>query len=136
MNDFNSTVVEEFRANAGHVGGSLAGTALLLIHHLGARSGIERVLPVAYSPLADGRWAVVASNGGSPAHPAWYYNLRAHPRIKVELGAQTFTVLAEELQGAARAELWAALAEKHPALAEFQDGTARLLPVFVLTRQD
>lgn len=134
--DFNAHVVEEFRANGGRVGGALADTAIMLIHHLGARSGIERVLPVAYSPRSDGRWVVVASAGGSPAHPAWCHNLRAHPRIEVEVGTQRFTVLAEELAGAARAEVWAELTVKHPALGEFQSSTIREFPVFLLTRQD
>ena len=79
---------------------------MILIHHIGARSGIERVTPLACNPQGDGRLAIVASNGGSPAHPDWYYNLRAHPRITVEVGTQTFPVLAQELDDTARAELW------------------------------
>jgi deazaflavin-dependent oxidoreductase (nitroreductase family) len=78
----------------------------------------------------------VASNGGSPAHPDWYYNLKAHPRITVEVGSQTFTVLAEELGHAARAELWPKLVAETPALGEFQAKTPRQIPVIVLTRQD
>ncbi len=95
--DFNANIIEEFRANQGRVGGPLAGTPMILIHHIGARSGIERVTPLACNPQGDGRLAIVASNGGSPAHPDWYYNLRAHPRITVEVGTQTFPVLAQEL---------------------------------------
>ena len=134
-NDFNNRIVEEFRANAGRVSGVLAGTPMILIHHIGARSGIERVTPLACSPQADGQFAIVAANGGAPAHPGWYYNLRAHPRITVEVGAETFTVLAEELEGTARAGLWAKLVAEFPSVGEFQARTARRIPVFLLTRQ-
>jgi len=135
-NDFNTKIIEEFRANQGRVGGLWAGTTLILIHHIGAKSGIERVTPLACSPQGDDRFAIVASNGGSPAHPDWYRNLKASPRITVEVGAQGFTVLAEELDGTARAELWPRLVAWAPDLGEFQARTARRIPVFMLTRQD
>ena len=70
----------------------MGGHPLILLHHIGARSGIERVSPLGCFPQADGRFAIVASNGGSPTHPDWYYNLKASPKIKAEVGAQTFTV--------------------------------------------
>src|ERR1700746_3856237 len=95
--DFNTKMIEEFRANEGRVGGSWAGTTLILIHHIGARSGTEHLTPLGCSPLGEGRFAIVASNGGSPTHPDWYYNLKANPRIRVEVGTQTFWVLAGEL---------------------------------------
>jgi len=134
--DFNAAIIAEFRANEGRVGGLLAGTPMILIHHIGARSGTERVTPLACNPQPDGRIAIVAANGGSPAHPAWYYNLKANPRITVEVGAQTFTVVAEELDGAARAGLWPTLIAESPAIGEHQARTARQIPVFMLTRQD
>ena len=118
--DFNAKIIEEFRANEGNVGGPLAGTPLILIHHIGAKSGIERVSPLACSPQGNGRFAIVASNGGSPAHPDWYYNLRANPRIYVEVGTQTFTVLTDELDDTARAELWPKLVAEAAAVGEFQ----------------
>ena len=67
--DFNTKMIEEFRANGGRVGGPWAGTTLILIHHIGARSGTERVTPLGCSRQGDGRMAIVASNGGSPAPP-------------------------------------------------------------------
>ncbi len=94
-NDYNTKIIEEFRANTGRVGGPWAGITLILVHHIGARSGVERVSPLAYSHQGDGRYAIWAANGGSPAHPNWYHNLKAHPRIKAEVGTQTLTVLAE-----------------------------------------
>jgi deazaflavin-dependent oxidoreductase (nitroreductase family) len=131
--DYNSKIIEEFRANEGRVGGIWAGTTLVLIHHIGARSGIERVLPLGCSPQGDGRFAIVASNGGSSAHPDWYYNLKANPRIKVEVGTQTFTALAEELDGTARAGLWPKLVAQYPTIGEYQTRTRRQIPVFMLT---
>jgi deazaflavin-dependent oxidoreductase (nitroreductase family) len=135
-NDFNKKIIEEFRANEGRVGGLLAGTPMILIHHIGAKSGIERVTPLACTPLRDGRYVIVASNGGSPTHPSWYHNLKANPRIEVEVGSQTFTVLAQELDDTARAELWLKLVAAAPALGEFAAETRRQIPLFVLTRQD
>jgi deazaflavin-dependent oxidoreductase (nitroreductase family) len=109
---------------------------MILIHHIGATSGIERVSPLACSPQQDGRLAIVASNGGSPTHPDWYHNLKANPRITVEVGNQTFTVLAEELDDTARAELWPKLVAEYPDVGKHQTRTTRQIPVFTLTRQD
>jgi deazaflavin-dependent oxidoreductase (nitroreductase family) len=132
---FNAEIVEEFRARGGHVSGPLAGTPLMLVHHTGARSGIERVVPLAYLPRPDGRFVIIASNGGSPGHPAWYYNLKANPKITVEVGAETFRVVAEELDTAARSALWPTIVDQAPAAGEFQNMTIRTIPVFILTRE-
>ncbi|HUA30435.1 MAG TPA: nitroreductase/quinone reductase family protein, partial [Streptosporangiaceae bacterium] len=137
MTDYNTTIIEEFRANGGRVGGMWEGTTLVLLHHIGAKSGIERVTPVACSPQGEGRFAIWAANGGAPTHPNWYHNLKAHPQITVEVGNQTFTVLARELDAAARAELWPKLvaqwpkpAAGSPDLGAAQARTARQFPVF------
>jgi deazaflavin-dependent oxidoreductase (nitroreductase family) len=141
--DYNTEIIKEFRANQGRVGGMWEGTTLILIHHTGAKSGIERVKPVACSPQEGGRFAIWAANGGSPTHPNWYYNLKANPRITVEVGTQTFTVVAEELDSTARAELWPKLVAEWPKpvagspdLGAAQARTTRQFPVFMLTRQD
>jgi deazaflavin-dependent oxidoreductase (nitroreductase family) len=134
--DYNTKIIEEFRANGGRVGGPWAGTPMILIHHIGARSGIEHVSPLGCFPHADGRWAIVASNGGSPTHPDWYYNLKASPKIKAEVGTQAFTVVADELDGTARARLWPELVAEAPSVGEFQARTMRQIPVFMLTRLD
>ena len=133
--DYNDKIIQEFRANGGHVGGPWTDTPMLLIHHIGAKSGTERVTPLAYFPHPGGRFVIVASNGGSPAHPGWYHNLKAHPVTKAEVGSQTFSVLAEELDGTARAELWPKLVAEAPTLGEHQGRTGRQIPVFMLTRQ-
>jgi deazaflavin-dependent oxidoreductase (nitroreductase family) len=134
--DYNTGIIKEFRANHGHVGGPWAGTTLMLLHHVGARSGLERVTPLAYHAQPGGRFAIWAANGGSPAHPHWYHNLKANPRITVEVGAEAFTVLAQELTGSARAEVWPQLTSAYPELADVQAKTERQIPLFVLTRQD
>jgi deazaflavin-dependent oxidoreductase (nitroreductase family) len=134
-NDFNNKTIEEFRANEGRVSGQLAGTPMILIHHIGAKSGIERVTPLACTPQRGGRYVIVASNGGSRT-PSWYYNLKANPRIKVEVGSRTFTVLAEELDDTARAQLWPKLIAASPSIGEFETKTPRQIPLFVLTRED
>jgi deazaflavin-dependent oxidoreductase (nitroreductase family) len=134
--DYNTKIIEEFRANEGRVGGPWAGTPMILIHHIGAKSEIERVSPLGCFPQADGRLAIVASNGGSPAHPDWYYNPKARAKIKVEVGTQTFTVVAEELDGAVRTGLWPKLVAEAPSVGEFQARTTRQIPVFMLTRQE
>ncbi|MGY0234485.1 nitroreductase family deazaflavin-dependent oxidoreductase [Longispora urticae] len=136
MADFNARIIEEFRANGGRVGGDFAEFTLLLLHHVGATSGIRRVSPVGCSTQGDGRFAIIASNGGSARHPGWYHNLKANPRTTVELGTETFAVHAEEVAGEAHTELWGRLVEEFPHIADFPARTARRIPLFVLTRQD
>jgi deazaflavin-dependent oxidoreductase (nitroreductase family) len=133
--EFNATVVEEFRAKGGYVSGALAGFPLILVHHIGARSGVERVVPLVYFARSDGRWMIVASNGGSCTHPAWYYNLKVHPRVKVELGTETFHVVAEELDSEARSVVWSTIVQQSPAAGEFQRAITRRIPVLLLTRE-
>jgi len=135
-NDYNTQIIEEFRANDGRVGGPWEGTPLILVHHIGATSGIEHVTPVGCFPRGDDRFVVVASNGGSPTHPAWYHNLKANASVDVEVGAETFTVVAEELDEAARAELWPQLAAQAPQIDDHQAKVTRQIPVIMLTRQD
>ncbi len=132
--EFTANVIAEFRANRGRVGGALAGVPIILIHHLGTKTRNERVTPLAYSSQADGRLVIAASNGGSPTHPAWYHNLKAHPAIEVEVGTDRLTALAEEVEGAAYAHLWPKLVAASPVLGEFQAKTPRRIPLFTLTR--
>jgi deazaflavin-dependent oxidoreductase (nitroreductase family) len=133
---FNAKIVEEFRRSGGRVSGPLADLALILVHHIGTRSGLERVVPLVYFARADGRFLIIASNGGSRAHPGWYYNLKANPDIIVETGTETFRVVAEELDPAARSAVWPTIVAESPAAAEFQQAANRSIPVFILTRQD
>jgi deazaflavin-dependent oxidoreductase (nitroreductase family) len=107
---------------------------MMLIHDIGARSGAERITPLAYTALDDGRFVVVASNGGARAHPAWYHNLKANPRIEVEMGSERFMVLAHALEGPARAALWPRVVAAAQTVAQHQAKTTRQIALFVLTR--
>jgi deazaflavin-dependent oxidoreductase (nitroreductase family) len=134
--EFNAKIVEEFRARGGYVEGPLADFHLMLVHHIGARSGVERVVPLVYFATSEGRWLIIASNGGSRTHPAWYYNLRANPRVTVELGTEAFREMAEELDAEARCSVWPTIVEQSPAAGQFQRTTPRTIPVFMLTREE
>ena len=86
---YNETIVEEFHANEGRVGGPFAGMSILLLHHRGARTGAERINPLAYQRLSDDSVAIFASKGGAPTNPHWLHNLRANPEVSVEIGTET-----------------------------------------------
>ena len=132
-NAWNQKIIEEFRANAGKVGGYFEGAPMILIHHIGARSAAERVNPLTYLPDGD-EMVIAATKGGSPTNPDWYYNLKAHPRIAVEVGTATFPVEAREVTGDERNELWRRLVEMRPGFAEYETKTSRIFPMFRLTR--
>ncbi|HET7474698.1 MAG TPA: nitroreductase family deazaflavin-dependent oxidoreductase [Dermatophilaceae bacterium] len=134
MSDWNNHVIEEFRANQGRVGGYFEGAPMILIHHVGARTGIVRVSPLVYFPGDDGSMLVVASKGGAPDNPDWYHNLRAHPRVDVEVGTETFPVDVRELDPDERAEVWSRVVAQRPGFGEYQRKTTRVLPVLRLTR--
>ena len=133
MSDWNDKIIVEFRANGGKVGGPFEGATLLLLHHVGARSGTERVAPLAYLPDGD-RMLIIASKGGAPTNPDWYHNLKANPRVDVELGTETVRVDAHELAPAERAEKWAEITTRAPGFADYQKKTERVIPVFALQR--
>ena len=130
--DHNARIIEEFRANEGRVGGSFEGTPLLLLHHTGARSGEKRINPLAFQ-RDDGRYVVFASRGGAPRNPAWYHNLKAHPKATIEVGTDTIEVLASEASGEERERLFNTQAERIPQFAEYERRTERTIPVVVLT---
>ena len=129
--DFNQQIIREFRANQGRVGGMFEGAPRLLLHHTGAKSGAERVSPLVYQAVGDGH-AVFASNAGADDHPAWYRNLLAHPRTRIELGAATIEVTARVADDAERAPIWARQKELAPGFAEYEAGTSRQIPVVLL----
>lgn len=134
-NDWNAKIIDEFRANEGRVGGPFEGAPMILIHHVGAKSGTDRVTPLVYFPETDGRMAIVASKAGAPTNPDWYHNLKANPKIDVEVGTETFPVVATELTGGDRDEIWPRLVARMPGFGEYQENTSRTIPVFVLTRE-
>ena len=130
--DFNAQIIDEFRTNGGKVGGMFEGTPLLLVHHVGAKSGQARVNPLAYSRDGD-RYVIYASKGGAPHNPGWYHNLVANPQTTIEVGTDTVDVVASEAAGEERDRLFAAQAERSPQFAEYQANTSRVIPVVILT---
>ena len=131
--DWNQGIIAEFRANQGRVGGPFAGAPMILVHHVGAKSGTERVAPLMY--LADGdRLFVFASKGGAPDNPAWYHNLVANPKTTVEVGDDTFEVTAKEITGPEHDEIYAKQSALWPQFAEYQRSTSRVIPVIEFER--
>jgi len=133
-NEFNHGVVDEFRANAGHVGGRWAGAPMILVNHRGARTGTEYTTPLVYTRDGD-HFVVVGSKGGSPAHPHWFLNLVAHPEVTIEVGAETIPVTARVAAGEERARLWAARVAASPSFADYAKAAGRELPVVVFERR-
>ena len=133
--DFNAKVIDEFRANQGRVGGKWERTPLLLLHHTGAKSGKQRVNPLAYL-RDDGRYVVIASKGGAPSNPGWYHNLKAQPHVTIEVGTKTIDVVASEATGEERERLFRTQAGRSPQLAEYERKTVRVIPVIVLTPRE
>lgn len=130
--DFNDKIIAEFRANAGKVGGPFAGSDILLLHHTGARSGVERVSPLAFQRLGDS-FAVFASKAGAPENPDWYHNLVAHPDASVEVGIATVNVKARVAEPAERDVIWDRQTDRAPHFARYQEKAApRKIPVVVL----
>jgi deazaflavin-dependent oxidoreductase (nitroreductase family) len=130
--DFNAQVIEEFHATGGKPGGMFETMPLLLLHHTGAKSGNSYINPLAY--MSDGgRYVIFGSKGGAPVHPAWYFNLKAHPEVTVEVGTDTFDAVAREAEGEERERLYRTMADRVPAFGEYATKTTRTIPLIVLT---
>ena len=135
MNDFNTGVIEEFRANGGKVGGMFEGAPLVLVTHKGAKSGTERTTPLVCS-TDNGKVVIVASMGGAPNNPAWYHNMVANPIVTVETGSKTYQARAVEVPGGERQRLFDQQAEAMPQFKEYAANTSRTIPVLVLEPVD
>lgn len=131
MSDWNTKIIEEFRANKGRVGGQFEGAPLLLLHTTGARSGQDRVNPMMYLDL-DGRRYVFASKAGAETNPDWYHNLLAHPDVRVEVGTENYRATAVPLEGRERDRIYQEQAARYPGFAEYQEKTDRVIPVVEL----
>jgi deazaflavin-dependent oxidoreductase (nitroreductase family) len=129
--EWNRKIVEEFRTNAGKVGGPFEGVPILLLHHRGAKSGTERVSPLAYRRDGD-NLVVFASKGGAPTNPDWYHNLRANPDVDIEVGTDEVKARARVADGDERERLWASQKHDVPAFAGYEEKTERQIPVVVL----
>jgi deazaflavin-dependent oxidoreductase (nitroreductase family) len=130
--DFNGKIIAEFRANGGKVGGPFAGSNILLLHHTGARTGTERVTPLAYQAVGEGL-AIFGSKAGAPSNPDWYHNLVAHPDTSIEVGTETVSVTARVAEPTEREMIWTKQKELFPGFAEYEVTAApRTIPVVVL----
>jgi len=133
VSDYNTAIIEEFRANAGRVGGNWEGRDLLLLTTTGRKSGRKHTTPMVFTRDGD-RLLVYASKAGAPEHPDWYLNLVADPRVVVEAGPERYDAIATPLEGEERDRQFAAQAARVPTFAEYQDKTSRVIPVVALTR--
>ncbi len=134
-NDFNQGVIEEFRANDGVVGGPFQGFQLVLLHHIGAKSGTERINPLAYQRLGDDSVAIFASKGGAPTNPDWFHNLVANPKTRIEIGTEQYDVTARVAAGDERERIWEAQKKAFPNFAEYETTAGdREIPVVVLDK--
>ena len=133
--DQNKPIIDEFRSNDGVVGGYFAGVPLVLVHHKGAKSGAERIVPLASQKQDDG-WAVFASKGGADDNPAWYYNLLANPETTIEVGTESVPVRAYEAKDDEYERIWTKQKADLPTFAEYEKKTQRsYIPVIVLERR-
>jgi deazaflavin-dependent oxidoreductase (nitroreductase family) len=132
-NDFNEQVIDEFRANGGKVGGAFEGSSLLLLQTTGAKTGRSRVKPLVYRRDGD-RLVVFGTKGGSPTHPEWFYNVRANPRVTVEVGSDRFEADARVALPDERERLWRLQTQDVPVFADYQKKTDRTIPVVILER--
>jgi deazaflavin-dependent oxidoreductase (nitroreductase family) len=120
-----------YRLSGGRSMGSYDGNPVLLLHHVGRRSGEERVTPLIY--VEDGEdIVIVASMGGTPKHPAWFLNLRDRPTTEIEIRGQRRPVAAHVADAEERARLWPLVVEHYPGFATYQGRTEREIPVVVL----
>ena len=133
IDELNQSVVKEFRANQGKVSGQMEGMPILLLTMTGAKSGRSLTRPLCYSRDGE-RLVIIASFGGGPRNPPWYYNLLANPLVTVEVGTEKFKARAAQATGAERQRLFDAQARLMPFFNDYQKKTKRQIPVLTLTK--
>jgi deazaflavin-dependent oxidoreductase (nitroreductase family) len=133
IDDVNEKIIDEFRANGGKVGGPFEGAPLLLLHTTGAKTGRTRVKPLAYRREGD-QLVVFGTKGGAPTNPEWYYNIRANPRVTVEVGNDRFEADARIAPPDERDRIWRLQTRDAPVFADYQKRTDRTIPVVILER--
>jgi deazaflavin-dependent oxidoreductase (nitroreductase family) len=131
VNDWNQQIINEFRSNGGKVGGPFANSTLLLLTTTGAKSGQERINPLAYLE-ENGRFFIFASKAGAPTNPDWYYNLLAHPTVKVDLGTKEFQAKAVVVSPEERDQIYARQVQRAPGFGDYEKKTTRKIPVVEL----
>ena len=131
MSEWNAGIIEEFRANEGRVGGVFDGKPLLILEHIGAKSGTVRHSPVMYQRL-PGAYAIFASKAGADSNPAWFHNLLANPATSIGVGTETVEVAARVANVEEREVIWERQKADQPQFAEYEASTDRQIPVVVL----
>jgi deazaflavin-dependent oxidoreductase (nitroreductase family) len=131
MKAFNKSIVDEFRANGGKVGGPFEGATLLLLTTTGAKSGQPRLAPLAYLTI-DQKMIIIGSKAGANTNPDWVHNLRANPRAHIEVGTDSYDVTGRELPPGERDEMYPKVVALAPGFGEYQDKTSRIIPLFEL----
>jgi deazaflavin-dependent oxidoreductase (nitroreductase family) len=133
--DFNARNIEEFRTNGGKVGGQFEGFPLLILTSKGAKSGAERINLIGYFDI-DGAIYIVGSAAGRDSSPAWVFNIRAHPDVQVEIGADPpRPATARELPRDERDRIYEIVKQRAPGFGEYEKRTDRVIPVFELARE-
>jgi len=133
MSDYNAQIIEEFRANAGRLGGTWEGRDLLLLTTIGRKSARKHTTPMVYTRDGE-RLLVYASKAGAPRHPDWYLNLVADSHVVLEVGPDRYDAIATPLEGEERDREFAAQAARNPVFADYAAKTSRVIPVVALTR--
>lgn len=131
MSDWNTQIIDEFMANDGEVGGMFEGKPLLLLHHVGAKTGSDRTSPLMYQKLETG-WAIFASKAGADTHPHWMHNVIANPDIAIRVGSEEIPVTARVASPEERAPIWERQKADHPQFADYEASTDREIPVVIL----
>jgi len=121
-----------YRATGGRVGGRLPGVPpMLLLDHIGAKSGQRRITPLVYMPDRDD-FLIVAAKGGHPQNPSWLYNLRAHPDVEIQVRGRRIKVHAREVDAEERQRLWPVAATYNSQWRHYQSRTPREIPLLIL----
>lgn len=127
--------VELYERTGGTEGGTLNGRPVVIVTSRGAKTGKIRKTPL-MRVEHDGAYLAVASMGGAPRHPVWYHNVVADPHVELQDGAEKWDMVARELSGEERAVWWERAVAAYPPYADYQERTERVIPVFLLERQD
>jgi deazaflavin-dependent oxidoreductase (nitroreductase family) len=136
MSGFNERIIDEFRANNGTVTAAGFGRGLVLLHHVGAKSGTLRVSPVMSIPTESGTWLVAASKAGADENPGWYHNLLAHPEITMEIPDEgEIEARVTELTGTERDAAWSQFTARSEGFRQYEAKTARVIPVLEISRR-
>ena len=135
MSDWNKKIIEEFRANEGRVGGHFENMTLLLLHTTGAKSGLPRLNPAAFTEDGN-RLVIIASKGGADSHPDWYYNVIANPNVTIEVGTEKYDAVATVEEEPERTRLYDQMAGQYPGFEEYRQKTSRIIPVITLKRKE